>query len=261
MLGFDRGPTHIELILAEDGPRVVEVNPRMRGRGLSYMTSQLSEWSIHEAVLLEAVGDEPRWQTPPRTGYAAEHAVLCRVPAGSHQSEGLNRRPSKPEHLPEGKRDTVKITILTRALSSLDEAHTCYINAMRELGHAVSIGALPTLGVVDDRIVAATVDIDRPMAWHDSIAESPAPRPVDDVDLVWVLGQPCLPMTKDVWQLLWMLNQRARFVNDVAALMFLNTKNALSLAVPREALPFTVVSDDGMMGSQYQSRKIQRTHR
>lgn len=80
VLGFDRGPAHIELILAEDGPRVVEVNPRMGGRGLSYMTSQLSEWSVHQATLLAAVGEEPHRQTPPRPGYAAEHAVLCRRP-------------------------------------------------------------------------------------------------------------------------------------------------------------------------------------
>jgi biotin carboxylase len=41
-VGFDTGPAHVELVLTTDGPRVVEINPRMAGRGLGRVAAAVA---------------------------------------------------------------------------------------------------------------------------------------------------------------------------------------------------------------------------
>lgn len=55
-IAFDNGPAHVEFILSKDGPKVVEVNPRMAGRGLSRMVSDISGTNEYVLVIRNALG-------------------------------------------------------------------------------------------------------------------------------------------------------------------------------------------------------------
>jgi biotin carboxylase len=81
-VGFSSGPAHVELVLTVAGPRVVEVNPRLAGRGLSYIVSELSGYDEYELTIQAALGAPlPVAKPPRRTGGGAEHAVYG--PAGA----------------------------------------------------------------------------------------------------------------------------------------------------------------------------------
>ena len=75
-VGLDDGPAHVELVLTTDGPRVVEVNPRMAGRGASHLVSELAAYDAYELTLLAALGEPlPTARAPRRSGGGAEHVV------------------------------------------------------------------------------------------------------------------------------------------------------------------------------------------
>jgi biotin carboxylase len=75
-VGLDEGPAHVEMVLTSDGPRVVEVNPRMAGRGLSYIVSELASHDVYELTLRGAVGQAPTSAgARRRSGAGAEYVV------------------------------------------------------------------------------------------------------------------------------------------------------------------------------------------
>jgi biotin carboxylase len=75
-VGFTSGPAHVELVLTVDGPRVVEINPRMAGRGLSYLISELSGYDEYELTIRAARRESlPGRGRPQRVGGGAEHVV------------------------------------------------------------------------------------------------------------------------------------------------------------------------------------------
>jgi S-sulfo-L-cysteine synthase (3-phospho-L-serine-dependent) len=81
-VGFAQGPAHVELILTASGPRVVEVNPRMAGRGLSYLVSSLSGHDEYALTIAAAIGaPEPAASAPVPGRFGAEHVISG--PAGS----------------------------------------------------------------------------------------------------------------------------------------------------------------------------------
>jgi len=50
-VGFDCGATHIELMITEEGPRVVEINPRLVGAKIARLIGYSLNLSIHEALI------------------------------------------------------------------------------------------------------------------------------------------------------------------------------------------------------------------
>lgn len=55
-IGYRFGPAHTELILTKDGPRIVEINPRLVGGAISFVMNHASGYSIHEEILKMHVG-------------------------------------------------------------------------------------------------------------------------------------------------------------------------------------------------------------
>jgi glutathione synthase len=67
-------------------------------------------------------------------------------------------------------------------------------------------------------------------------------RTLTDMEAVWVLNYPQPSAETEAWQLLRRLSQRTPFANDVTAIMMLGNKTNLSVIVPPEHLPRTLVS-------------------
>jgi S-sulfo-L-cysteine synthase (3-phospho-L-serine-dependent) len=80
-VGFDRGPAHVEFVCTAAGPLVVEVNPRMAGRGLTPIVSRLSGRDEYAMVVAQALDDELPAASAPAAGYQSEWVVTG--PAGS----------------------------------------------------------------------------------------------------------------------------------------------------------------------------------
>jgi len=56
-IGLDRGIFHIEIILTEEGPRLVEANPRLMGGTMPFLYDFAAENSIHEALIDLTLGN------------------------------------------------------------------------------------------------------------------------------------------------------------------------------------------------------------
>jgi S-sulfo-L-cysteine synthase (3-phospho-L-serine-dependent) len=80
-VGFDRGPAHVEFVCTPAGPLVVEVNPRMAGRGLTRIVSELSGRDEYAMVVAQALDDELPGGSGPAPGYQSEWVITG--PAGS----------------------------------------------------------------------------------------------------------------------------------------------------------------------------------
>jgi len=50
-VGFDCGATHIELMITDEGPRLVEINPRLVGAKIARLIGYSLNLSIHEALI------------------------------------------------------------------------------------------------------------------------------------------------------------------------------------------------------------------
>ena len=58
-IGFDHGLAHVELMMTESGPRLIEVNPRLAGGGMAGLVGELStrsgefrvRWGAHDVQL------------------------------------------------------------------------------------------------------------------------------------------------------------------------------------------------------------------
>jgi cysteine synthase A len=125
-VGFDSGPAHVELVLTGRGPRVVELNPRMAGRGLSDMVSGRSAYDVYELTIRAAL-DMPL--PPPRTpaaGYASEW-VVTGSPAG---------------HIPEAAVRAVRALPGVRHVRLVDPARAMYAHAgLVDLGEVRATGS------------------------------------------------------------------------------------------------------------------------
>jgi len=83
-VGFDWGATHIELILTNDGPQIVEINARLVGAKIPRLMNIALGYSIHEALIDLHLGRVPtvqavrpmvattRWITANRPGILQE---------------------------------------------------------------------------------------------------------------------------------------------------------------------------------------------
>ena len=83
-VGFDHGAAHIELILTEEGPRVIEINPRMVGARIGRLIGASLGRSFHAMLIdLHMAGVLPRVADVPR--YAVSRWLAART-AGRLQS-------------------------------------------------------------------------------------------------------------------------------------------------------------------------------
>jgi len=58
-VGFDMGAAHIEIMLTSDGPRLVEINPRLVGAKIARLMSFSLNCSVHEALIDLHLGKWP----------------------------------------------------------------------------------------------------------------------------------------------------------------------------------------------------------
>lgn len=59
-LQFSWGATHTELMLSEDGPRLIEVNARMVGAKIARLVNYALDWSFHSALIDVHLGLQPQ---------------------------------------------------------------------------------------------------------------------------------------------------------------------------------------------------------
>jgi biotin carboxylase len=58
-VGFDWGATHIELMLTREGPRLIEINPRLVGARMPRLVSHALGRSLHTDLIAVHLGQEP----------------------------------------------------------------------------------------------------------------------------------------------------------------------------------------------------------
>jgi glutathione synthase len=123
--------------------------------------------------------------------------------------------------------------------------HSIIPSALYREGHDVYIGDIDTVSIHDSTVVCDMVRLSEEYAsGNDFPALSVPYASAEEFDLVWVLAGTHPAVQSDSFQLLWVLNQRVPFVNDAAALFYLNSKTTLGIAVPAEHLPASHVSND-----------------
>jgi glutathione synthase len=122
--------------------------------------------------------------------------------------------------------------------------HSLIPNGLLRQGHEVHVADIETLGIRDGEVVCDMFRLDK--EYRDGV---PFPdrklkrHSAEDFDLVWLLTSPHPALFLETYQLLWVLNQRVPFVNDAAAVLFLNSKIALGAGVERAHLPHSYVSN------------------
>jgi glutathione synthase len=141
---------------------------------------------------------------------------------------------------------TYKILLLVSEAAKFRlDNHSIIPSALYREGHQVFVGDIDTVSIHDSVVVCDMVELNEEYAsGHDFPALSIPYASAEEFDLVWVLAGTNPAALTDSFQLLWVLNQRVPFVNDAAALFYLNSKIALSAAVPKENLPTSYVSND-----------------
>jgi glutathione synthase len=117
-------------------------------------------------------------------------------------------------------------------------------NGLFRGGHEVHVADIETLGIKEGTVVCDMFQADQEYFDGMPFPEERLERAsCDDFDLVWLLTSPHPNLFLETYQLLWVLNQRVTFVNDAAAVLFLNSKTCLPGGVPRDHLPTTYVSN------------------
>lgn len=64
-VGFDHGATHIELMLTSDGPRLIEINPRLVGARIARLASLTLGHSVHADLIAAHLGQSPERPAAP----------------------------------------------------------------------------------------------------------------------------------------------------------------------------------------------------
>lgn len=138
----------------------------------------------------------------------------------------------------------MRILLLVGAPHDLDISHAYYADVLRSIGHEVWIGSVNEFLLRDGDLACPMTQV-----HADLEPNAPAPgtfllRSATQFDVAWLLNQPHPRIAESVWQLLWRLNERVSFVNDVVGLQMLNNKNNLSMVVPDGHVPWHLSTND-----------------
>jgi biotin carboxylase len=71
LIGYHQGPAHTELKLTRDGPKLIEINPRLPAGNITTMVREVCQRDPHLDAKLLAVGGRPLPPTDPHRGGAA----------------------------------------------------------------------------------------------------------------------------------------------------------------------------------------------
>jgi glutathione synthase len=148
------------------------------------------------------------------------------------------RRRSSSKELP------VRVVLLIGTLAELDSCHDLYANTLTAAGHEVWIGSVNSLpGSGEDVLMTAgRADGGALLKAYAPFPGVPERRSCTGLDAVWVLNYPQASVQTEAWQLLWRLNRRVPFVNDVTGILMLGNKTNLDVVVPPGHVPDTLVS-------------------
>lgn len=76
-VGFDWGATHIELMLTDQGPRLIEINPRLVGARISRLVSLALGRSLHADLIAVHLGQDPGTPDPAATAVGAIRWIVA----------------------------------------------------------------------------------------------------------------------------------------------------------------------------------------
>ncbi len=149
--------------------------------------------------------------------------------------------------------------ILVNAITNLEDNHVDFANGFLERGFDVSYGLINTLAAHGSKVFCAVAPVIARVDRGIPLGRPTTHQSVEHYDIVWVMNQPHPSLARDVWQLLWLLARRCKFVNSVEAMVFLNTKNTLGYLVPQEHLVETHVANDfGQLWNIYDDYRDER---
>jgi len=126
----------------------------------------------------------------------------------------------------------MKLLIFTHSYEKLEyENHIIFANAFLKKGWDVYFSDINSINIQNKNVFSHTAKV-KNYLYPDSGFKHLKNQQVDTFDLVWVMNQPHPNLEKDIYQMLWVLSKRVRFVNSLEAIHFANNKNALSQLVP-----------------------------
>lgn len=153
----------------------------------------------------------------------------------------------------------MKVLILVNSIHDLDENHYMFANGFRERGFTVAMGLINSLATHRYHVYCDAAPVTEPLELHGRLSEASTYQCAEEYDLIWVMNQPHPALAKDVWQILWLLSRRCKFVNSVESMVFLNNKHTLGLLVPPEHLAETHASSNfATLWDLYESRRGER---
>lgn len=138
----------------------------------------------------------------------------------------------------------LRVALLIGTIAELDTCHALSATALAAAGHDVWIGSVNSLSCAQGEVTMTAVGVDdgQELKAHAPCPGTPLRRTCADLDLVWVLNYPHPSLQTEAWQLLWRLNARVPFVNDVTGILMFGNKTILDAVVPPGHVPDTLVS-------------------
>jgi biotin carboxylase len=74
---FDWGAAHVEVMLTPDGPRLIEINPRLVGARIGRLVSLSLGRCLHSDLISLHLGGDPTLQRPPPAGVAVSRWIVA----------------------------------------------------------------------------------------------------------------------------------------------------------------------------------------
>ncbi|XVS67657.1 pyridoxal-phosphate dependent enzyme [Actinosynnema sp. CA-299493] len=143
--GMALGATHTEVVLTDDGPAVIEVNPRLAGGMIPELIRLATGVELLEQQLRAAAGLSPDL-TPSDSGCAGIAFLLAPVPGVLRAVDGVSDAGAVP--------GVTAVTVTARVGATVRPP----VNAYDRLGHVIARGATPE--EVDAALTAALDRID-----------------------------------------------------------------------------------------------------
>ncbi|KRQ11567.1 glutathione synthase [Bradyrhizobium manausense] len=141
----------------------------------------------------------------------------------------------------------MRLLILTGRPDCLGENDVPIGNAFCRFGWEVIFGEITAIGSEDHRYFTRGVLVAPSGEPHQLGSAAQGTRGIyfiDECQLVLFNGGVPSSISHDVWQMLWLASQHTPFVNSIEGTLFLETKHALGLVVPKEHRAFAYASNE-----------------